>query len=239
MAPPLAPGAPSSTAPRFYVTPRHRFNAGAVVLAVLLATACLSAVVFALRHTRHAHGFAFGPGGSPSGGFGFGGGSGDADDDDPSQVDTIYLGGPDQAPVTTRPAAHPSTVHPFVVVHLPRSGGEVGQIPDSPAGHLLFDWLASFNNRDASAAAHALPGTTAARAAEAQLALRKQTGGFTLLAAKEVAPGLLVFRLHDETPAETEFLGTLQVQANSNPAAIQSFSLRSVPPSQGSQPASH
>ena len=59
--------------------------------------------------------------------------------------------------------------------------------------------------------------------------LRRQTGGFSLLSAKEVQPGVLVFRLRDETPSATEALGTLQVRPNSSPATIASFSLRAVP----------
>ena len=58
--------------------------------------------------------------------------------------------------------------------------------------------------------------------------LRRLTGGFTLLSAKEVQPGVLVFRLRDQTPEATEVLGTLQVRPNSRPAAIANFSLRSV-----------
>jgi hypothetical protein len=56
--------------------------------------------------------------------------------------------------------------------------------------------------------------------------LRRQTGGFNLLSAKEVQPGVLVFRLHDQTPSATEVLGTHQVRPNSSPATIASFSLR-------------
>jgi hypothetical protein len=59
--------------------------------------------------------------------------------------------------------------------------------------------------------------------------LRQQTGGFTLLSAKEVQPGVLVFRLRDQTPSAGEVLGTLQMVPNSNPPAIASFSLRAVP----------
>jgi hypothetical protein len=59
--------------------------------------------------------------------------------------------------------------------------------------------------------------------------LRQQTGGFNLLSAKEVQPGVLVFRLRDQTPSAIEALGTLQVRPNSNPATIASFSLRAVP----------
>jgi hypothetical protein len=57
--------------------------------------------------------------------------------------------------------------------------------------------------------------------------LRQQTGGFNLLSAKEVQPGVLVFRLRDQTPSATEVLGTLQVLPDS--ASIASFSLRAVP----------
>jgi hypothetical protein len=59
--------------------------------------------------------------------------------------------------------------------------------------------------------------------------LRRQTGGFSLLSAKEVQTGVLVFRLRDQTPSATEVLGTLQVLPNSTPARIASFSLRAVP----------
>jgi hypothetical protein len=59
--------------------------------------------------------------------------------------------------------------------------------------------------------------------------LRRQTGGFCLLSAKEVQPGVLVFRLRDQTPLATEVLGTLQVRPNSNRVTIASFSLRAVP----------
>ena len=59
--------------------------------------------------------------------------------------------------------------------------------------------------------------------------LRQQTGGFSLLSAKEVQPGVLVFRLRDQTPLATEVLGTLQVRSGSSPATIASFSLRAVP----------
>jgi hypothetical protein len=59
--------------------------------------------------------------------------------------------------------------------------------------------------------------------------LRHQTGGFELLSAKEVQPGVLVFRLRDQTPAGNETLGTLQLLPDSSPAAIASFSLRAVP----------
>jgi hypothetical protein len=65
--------------------------------------------------------------------------------------------------------------------------------------------------------------------AAAQMELRRQTGGFNLLSAKEVQPGVLVFRLRDQTPEANEVLGTLQMVPNSSPAAIASFSLRAVP----------
>ena len=59
--------------------------------------------------------------------------------------------------------------------------------------------------------------------------LRRQTGGFSLLSAKEVQPGVLVFRLRDQTPSATEVLGTLQALPNSTPPKIASFSLRAIP----------
>jgi hypothetical protein len=105
----------------------------------------------------------------------------------------------------------------------------VGFIPNTPAGHLLYDWLAAFNQASYPALANALPNVALASATAAQLELRRQTGGFSLLSAKEVLPGVLVFRLRDQAPSATEALGTLQVRPNSSPATIASFSLRSVP----------
>lgn len=215
---PSAPGRQLPAGPRFYVTPRRRLGAGSLLLASLIAFGVLLAVSHALSHARV-------PGGS----------AGD-DDDDPSRVDTIYLGGPNEAPVAARPASRPITVHPFVVVHLPRSGDQFGQIPDVPAGRLLYAWLAAFNGPDPSALTRALPTSDADLAEAAQVELRRQTGGFTLLSAKEIQPGVLVFRLHDQTPSATEVLGTLQVSPGSSPARIASFSLRAVAPAQPTAP---
>ena len=133
-----------------------------------------------------------------------------------------------EAPVATRP----NTVHPFVVMHLPRSGDQSGQIPETFAGRLLYAWLAAFNGTDPSVFAKALPSAEPGSTEAAQRELRKETGGFTLLSAKEVQPGVLVFRLHDQTASSTEVLGTLQVRPDVSPATIASFSLRAIPVSQ-------
>lgn len=106
----------------------------------------------------------------------------------------------------------------------------MGQIPDTAAGRLLFAWLAAFNGTDPLTAGKALSAAGLDSAEAAQVELRKETGGFTLLSAKEVEPGLLVFRLHDQTTAANEALGTLQVRPGSNPATIARFSLSAVPP---------
>ena len=148
--------------------------------------------------------------------------------DDPSQVDTIVLGDPGDAPVPARPGDHVSPVHATVIVHLPRTGSQVGLIPNSPAGQRLYAWLAAFNQGNDDALRKALPNVAAETLAAAQLELRQKTGGFSLLSAREVVPGVLVFRLRDQTPAANEVLGTLQVHATSNPGTIASFSLRRV-----------
>jgi hypothetical protein len=128
-----------------------------------------------------------------------------------------------------RAGDHVSPVHATILVRLPRFGDQVGLIPDTTAGHLLYAWLAAFNQASYPALGNALPNVALASAASAQMELRQQTGGFELLSAKEVQPGVLVFRLRDQTPAAIEALGTLQVRPNSGPAAIASFSLRGVP----------
>jgi hypothetical protein len=218
---PLPTGVP---APRFYLTSRQPLRPGAILLAIVAAVAALSSVLYALGHNKHAPLTSGGATRSSSAA------TAAADDkDDPSQVDTIVLGDPADAPVPGRRGDHVSPVHPTIIVRLPRFGDQVGLIPDSPAGRLLYGWLAAFNQASYPALGNALPNVALASAAAAQIQLRQQTGGFNLLSAKEVQPGILVFRLRDQTPAAIEALGTLQVRPNSNPATIASFSLRAVP----------
>ena len=229
---PVLPARPTLSGPSFYLTTRQPLRPGTIVFALLVAVGALALILSGLDHAGHIHA------GSDSSGAGRvasgtpGAQSADEDKDekdDPSQIDTIVLGDPADAPVPGRRGNHVSPVHPTIVVHLPRFGDQVGLIPNSPAGQLLYGWLAAFNQASASALAQALPNVAPAAAASAQLALRQQTGGFNLLSAKEVEPGVLVFRLRDQTPAGTEVLGTLQVIPDSIPARIASFSLRSVP----------
>ncbi len=201
-------GLPKLTAPSFYLTGRQPLSPGAILLAIVAAVGALSLVLYALSHTR---------------------GAVEKEDDDPNQVDTVVVGDPTDAPVPARPGTHVSPVHPTIIVRLPRSGAQLGLIPNSPAGHLLYNWLAAFNQASYPGLADALPTVALASATAAQIELRRHTGGFSLLSAKEVQPGVLIFRLRGETPSATEVLGTLQVRHNSSPATITSFSLRAVP----------
>jgi hypothetical protein len=222
---------PVLTAPSFYITGRQPLRPEAILLAIIVAVGALSSVLYALRQTGHAHFTSGGgSGGDRSASATLGGtpAAGQKDDDDPDQIDTVVLGDPSDAPVPARSAGHVSTVHPTIIVRLPRSGDQVGFIPSTPAGHLLYNWLAAFNQASYPALAAALPNVALDSATAAQMELRRQTGGFTLLSAKEVQPGVLVFRLHDQTPSATDVLGTLQVRPNSSPATIASFSLRAV-----------
>jgi len=222
---------PTLTAPTFYITGRQPLRPTAILLAIVIAVAALVAVLYALSHTGDTHFTSTNSGAdrSASATTGAASAAGQKDDDDPNQIDTIVLGDPADAPMPARPGDHVSSVHPTIIVRLPRTGDQVGYIPNTPAGHLLYNWLAAFNQADDSALANALPNVAPASATAAQMELRRQTGGFLLLSSKEVLPGVLVFRLRAQNPSPTEVLGTLQVRPNSNPATIASFSLRAVP----------
>ena len=226
---PLTTGVPTLTAPRFYLTGRQPLRPGAILLAMVAAVGVLFSVLYGLGHTGHAGHSADGGDAARSASAATGGEPAADEKDDPSQVDTIVLGDPGDAPVPARRGDHVSPVHATILVHLPRFGDQVGLIPDTPAGRLLFGWLAAFNQANYPALGAALPSVAPGFAGAAQIELRRETGGFSLLSAKEVQPGVLVFRLRDQTPAAMEVLGTLQVRANSNPARIASFSLRAVP----------
>jgi len=226
---PLPTGVPTLTAPSFYITGRQPLHPGAILLATLAAVGALSSVLYALGH-GHAHLTSGSSGAARSASATTGTASAADEKEDPSQIDTIVLGDPADAPVPARPGDHVSPVHATILVPLPRFGDQVGLIPDTSAGRLLYGWLAAFNQASYPALGNALPNVALASAAAAQIELRRQTGGFNLLSAKEVQPGVLVFRLRDQTPTATEALGTLQVRPNSSPAAIASFSLRAVPP---------
>ncbi len=221
---------PILTAPSFYITGREPLSPAAILLAIVVAVGGLSSVLYALSHAGHTHFTSGGSGGDRSASATLGGtpAADEKDDDDPDQIDTVVLGDPTDAPVPARSATHVSSVHPTILVRLPRSGNEVGFIPNTPAGHLLYNWLAAFNQASYAALATSLPNVALAPATAAQMELRRQTGGFSLLSAKEVQPGVLVFRLHDQTPLATEVLGSLQVRPNSSPATLASFSLRAI-----------
>jgi hypothetical protein len=224
---PLPTGVHTRTVPSFYIIGRQPLRPGAILLATVAAIGALSLVLYALGHTEHAP---LTSGAARSANATSGAAPAAEEKDDPSQIDTIVLGDPADAPVPGRRGDHVSAVHPTILVHLPRFGDQVGLIPDTPAGRLLYGWLAAFNQASYPALGNALPNVALASAAAAQIELRQQTGGFNLLSAKEVQPGVLVFRLRDQTPSAVEALGTLQVLPNSSPAAIASFSLRAVPP---------
>jgi hypothetical protein len=215
--------------PTFYLTGRQPLRPGAILLAIALAAGALCAIAYAMSFTGHMHLI---PGGSDparSADSTSGASSPDDKDDDPSQVDTIVLGDPTDAPVPARRGNRVSPVHPTILVHLPRFGDQAGLIPDTPAGRLLYDWLAAFNQSSDPPLAKSLSTAALVSAAAAQRELRQRTGGYTLLSAKEVQPGVVVFRLRDQTPEATEALGTLQMRPNSSPPAIASFSLRAIP----------
>ena len=222
-------GMPALTTPRFYLTGRQPLRPEVILLAVLAAIGAMAGILFAMGH-GHARFISrnTSAGGATSAGRGAGSDD-DSKDDDPNQIDTIVLGDPSEAPVPARAGNHVSPVHPTILIILPRTGDQVGMIPDSAAGRLLYAWLAAFNGSNSAALAAALPSAANDSAASAQMQLRKETGGFNLVSAKEVQPGVLVFRLRDQTPAGVEALGTLQVRPDSSPACIASFSLRSVP----------
>jgi hypothetical protein len=223
---PLPTEVSTLTGPSFYIIGRQPLRPGAILLATVVAFAVLSSVLYALSHNRSAH-FTNSSNAARSAPT-TSGTHPDDDKDDPNQIDTIVLGDPADAPVPVRKGDHVSPVHATILVRLPRYGDQVGLIPDTPAGHLLYSWLAAFNQANYPALGNALPNVALASAAASQMELRRLTGGFNLLSAKEVQLGVLVFRLRDQTPSGTEVLGTLQVLPNSNPARIASFSLRAV-----------
>ena len=224
----VPPEGPMRAAPTFYLTRRQPLRPEVILLAIVVASGVLFGIRFAMGH-GHVRELAKYTNSARSAGAASGAGDEDDDKDDPSQIDTIVLGDPNDAPVPARPGNHVSPVHPTILIILPRSGDQVGLIPDSAAGRLLYAWLAAFNQASYPALVSALPTDMPASAAAAQIQLRQQTGGFNLVSAKEVAPGILVFRLRDQTPAGIEALGTLQVRPNTTPPGIASFSLRAVP----------
>ena len=227
MQPSLRTGVPTAVVPSFYLTGRQPLRPGAILLAIVTAVGALSLVLNALRHTGQAQLSFDGSPARRSVSSTPGAASAPEEKDDPDQVDTIVLGDPADAPMPARRGDHVSSVHPTILVRLPRFGDQTGLIPDAPAGRLLYRWLAAFNQASRPALADALPSASASVTA-AQMDLRQRTGGFNLLSAKEAQPGVLVFRLRDQTPAAVEVLGSLQVRPNSNPATVASFSLRAV-----------
>ena len=220
---------PQGSTPSFAVIGREPIRPAALLLAVLAAAAGLWLIGFGLSHSRARHFVEsrVNPARSKGGSTALPD-EDDDKDDDPKQVDTIYLGDAADAPVPETRAGRASRVHATILIKLPRYGPQAGLIPDSPVGHLMYQWLAAFNQASLPAMQHVLPNSATGISAAAQMQLRQATGGFNLLSAKEVQPGLLVFRLRDQTTG-TEALGTLQMREGSSPPTIASFSIRDVP----------
>jgi hypothetical protein len=222
--------APTQTALRFHLIDRKPPSIVAIVLAIVLAGGGGRLIIRGLRNTAHARQI------RDAGGATRGGPTGGAppkdEKDDPNQIDTIVLGDAADAPVPARKGERgsPSEVHPTILIRLPRYGDAVGLIPDTPTGHLFYQWLAAFNQGSLPALEHVLPNDATFATGAAQMALRVQTGGFFLLAAKEPQPGVIVFRMRDQTPEANEVLGTLHMRADSKPPTIASLSIRSVQP---------
>ncbi len=210
-------------APTFSLIARQPLGPGTILLAIVAAAVSLGGIVYTMNHSRTHRT----PGDSDSM-RSAGSASGEDKDDDPNQIDTIVLGDLTDAPVPARRGDHVSSVHPTILIVLPHSGDHFGQIPNSPAGHLLYAWLAAFNQASPPALDKALPTFAQASATDIQMQLRRQTGGFTLLSSREPQPGVIVFRLRDQTKAANEVLGTLLMNPDSAPPAIASFSLRAV-----------
>lgn len=211
------------TAPSFYLTGRQTLRPGAILPATTAAVALLSLVCYSLGRSGHAHASPDNSGASRSP-IKLSGDAASSDKDDPSQIDTVFLGDPADVPAAASPEGHASPVHPTITVRLPRFGDEAGLIPDTPAGHLFYGWLAAFNQTNYSALRGALPDVAIA----AQVELRQRTGGLTVLSAREVKPGILVFRLRDQIIPATEYLGTLEMRTNRGLSAIAKFSLHAV-----------
>lgn len=199
------------TGPSFYITGQQRLRPTTWLLATALAVSALSLTAYLQSHFH-----------SPA--------AHQNDKDDPDQVDVIVAGGHGKTGAPAQAGAGPTTVHPTIIVHLPRSGAQVGFLPNSPAGHVLYDWLAAFNHGSYAELAKSWGGKAPSASVRAQLELRRRTGGFSLLSAREIEPGTLVFRLCDQTPSATEVLGSLQVRATPGAATILSFDLTAVAP---------
>ena len=224
---PLTPEPVRLSAPSFYLTEHKFLDPKSILLATVAAAALLCLMSNSLGKTKqmqmHMQDSSTGRGPTNPANT-----SRDSPNDDPSQVDTVYLGDPADAPLPTPSTGYVATVHPFLVVHLPRFGNQLGLIPDTSAGHLLFEWLVAFNHADGPALRRILPMEPLSSAAFEQIELRKKTSGLDVISAVEVRPGILVFRLRDHTSSQREILGTLQVGSDTVPRAITTFSLRAV-----------
>src|SRR5437868_3220821 len=164
---PLPTESSNLTAPSFYITGRQPLRPGAILLATVAAAGALFSVLYALAHNGHAH-LTSGSSGAARSASATSGAPAADEKDDPSRIDTIILGDPADAPVPARRGDHVSPVHPFIVVHLPRFGDQLGLIPDTPAGHLLYDWLAAFNRASYPALGNALPNRSEEHTSELQ-----------------------------------------------------------------------
>jgi hypothetical protein len=146
-------------APRFYITARQPLRPGAILLATMAAVAALSSVLYAMGHTEHAHLTSGRSGTARSASATTGTASAADEKDDPSQIDTIVVADPADAPVPARPGDHVN-VHPTILVHLPHFGDQVGLIPDQQPTPVITLASGSYQMPTSTAITDSTPGAS-------------------------------------------------------------------------------
>ncbi len=106
-------------------------------------------------------------------------------------------------------------------------------IPDTPAGRTLHAWLEAFNSGDRAKIESYVHTFDPKQSVESIMAFRNQTGGFELLAIEHSEPLLIKFRVK-ERASSTVGIGSIQVR-DAQPATVENFSLRAVPPGPSSK----
>ncbi len=103
-------------------------------------------------------------------------------------------------------------------------------IPKTPAGQVLADWLDAFNSGDAPKIAAFVKARDPKHPDGfiVSAGFRNQTGGFDLVAIENSAPRAISFRVKEKNSATVAF-GSISV-SDAQPATIDDFSLNAIPP---------
>lgn len=115
----------------------------------------------------------------------------------------------------------------LVALGMGAAWGQSVPAPDTPAGHVLHDWISAFNSADRAKLAAYIQEHDPTQSVDGMLGFESQTGGFDLIKIDASEPLQVDFEVKEKASAQVGF-GSLQVKAD-DPQKVKAFNVAAAP----------